>query len=217
MEKEQSKTTIKIPICLGLAVLSVIFQLLEMNTAGYIILGMTLITGVVEFFKEPLETWKGWWRVTVGAVCLGIIIFSYLLIMLLSVREGYTYRIGCASNLKQIGLAMKEYSGENDGWFPNKDGVAGLEMLRKKYLRDSKVFICLSSRLKPAEADQPLTPGNVSYDYKGGLRETPENADVPLAWDKSKNHKKFGNTLYCDGHVQGITAENWFEEARKGE
>ena len=81
-------------------------------------------------------------------------------------------RTACYSNIKQIMLAAKMYSGDHSGKFPDKSGAAGFEILRKlDYLTDPGVYVCPSSNITPAKDDRPLTERNVSYIYIGGFNE----------------------------------------------
>ena len=113
-------------------------------------------------------------------------------------------RISCASNLKQIGLALKQYSMDYDDKFPEANGAAGLEVLRKNdYLTDTKVYVCPSSSLQAGKPGTPLTETTVSYIYLGGLTEK-DSPDMPIAFDKPGNHKDYINVLFLDGHVQGF-------------
>jgi len=124
-------------------------------------------------------------------------------------------RISCAANLKQIGLALTQYSVDNGSCFPSGDSVACFELLRRLgYLSDNKIFVCTSSDLKPAYGNEPLTEKSLSYVYLGsGLKDSPENADKPLACDKPDNHSLYGNVLFCDGHVMGFPGTKWLESA----
>ena len=56
-------------------------------------------------------------------------------------------RISCTSNLKQIGLSLKQYAMDYDDWFPDKSGPVGFEKLRsKEYLTDCRVYSCPSCK-----------------------------------------------------------------------
>ena len=100
--------------------------------------------------------------------------------MVNSYPREYSQRISCASNLKIIGTYLYMYAEDNNGHFPDKDGDAGLDMLRQQdYLTDYYVYLC------PSTSDSVSKSGLVksSYIYHGGLTTSaPEN--TILAKDK---------------------------------
>ena len=105
-------------------------------------------------------------------------------------------RINCAGNLKQIGLALRSYEIDFNGYFPNGTGwyrasgnapvplerkyfdntdktlCGGFELLRgKDYLADYAVYVCPSSTAKIGDAQESLgwDSNNLSYGYENGL------------------------------------------------
>lgn len=130
------------------------------------------------------------------------ILAGMLLPALNSAREK-ARRVSCASNLKQMGLGMKQYAMDNKDNFPAEDNAAGFnELIKKEYLSDRKIYVCPSTSAAPALGD--LTEANSSYIYLGGFKEG-DNPDIPLAFDKPGNHARFCNILFLDGHVAGMT------------
>jgi len=145
-------------------------------------------------------------------------------------------RISCASKLEQIGLALHQYSMDNDDDFPDKDDAKGLEMLRKNdYLTDYNFYTCPSVNRESifeaiahlvyhgTSADRKpeygnLTEENVSFCYNGKQKYSPDNK-TPVAWDKRYNHKKDantidyvidgGNVLLANGEIETVKGRNW--------
>jgi prepilin-type N-terminal cleavage/methylation domain-containing protein/prepilin-type processing-associated H-X9-DG protein len=141
------------------------------------------------------------------------ILAGMLLPALNSAREK-ARRISCASNLKQMGLSLKQYAMDYNEKFPNRAGSAGLEIIRSlEYLQDYKVYICPSTTQSPQTSTSSLTAGTVSYAFSigTGLKEA-DPADSGIASDAGGNHSKFGNILYLDGHVSGYAGNGWFSE-----
>ncbi len=129
-------------------------------------------------------------------------------------------------NMFTVGI---DDSGAQDDSNPhNSAGLANL--LYCDYLKSPKTFICRSTKHKAAavkdgwkdvakNSDSPDGKGANdeynSYLYIGGLcttEVTSENGiardkgDAEKTADKSKgNHKQYGNVLFGDGHVEGIT------------
>jgi prepilin-type processing-associated H-X9-DG protein len=143
-----------------------------------------------------------------------VVFLAGMLLPALSMSRGKARQISCASNLKQIGLALRMYSSDWGGQFPPEDGAAGLERLRQQgYLENAKMFTCPSTSTKAYDGES-LTEETVDYGYRGGLSED-SPLDTPLAWDKPDNHVKYGNVLYVDGHVSGESGRDWRERAER--
>ena len=146
-----------------------------------------------------------------------LFIFFVLLGMLVPTCNGGSRekarRINCTNNLKQIGLAIRMYSQDNNENFPPYDGVKGLEMLRAGgYLENVKMYTCPSTtNVIPDNTE--ITEENCSYHYRGGLNES-KSVDTAIAWDKETNHVKYGNILFLDGHAQGYAGANWLEKTK---
>ncbi len=147
------------------------------------------------------------------AILIGFILLGMLMPTSGRVSEKVR-KISCASNLKQIGLALEMYSNDYMQKLPDKPGAAGLEQLRSlDYIVDYKVFVCPSTSAIPGKDGKPLTEANVSYCFRGGMSKA-DSANSAICWDKTDNHKNFGNILFLDGHVNGVSGANWMREIR---
>jgi len=216
-EKKKSHNPVYMGIMIGAITLSIIFHNISAPVSGQLSTLVAIIAGGILAYKNRSMKIGSSNIVTVIVLVLaGLILIG----MFLPAIGGHgcrekARRISCASNLKQIGLAMKQYAMDYKDWFPDKDGAAGFEQLRStEYLSDYKVYVCPSTTYTAGSGDQPLTEDMVSYEYKGGLREGNGDEDKPLVWEKPTNHQKFGNILYLDGHVSGISGADWFEKGK---
>ena len=141
-------------------------------------------------------------------------------------------RTQCASNLKQIGLAINMYSNDNSGAFPTvSTSAASTEMqslgqLFNTYIPDRKVFKCSSDGGVTDAGNLSISPGTAtvanatfestdnscSYGYDDNHTST-DDPTVAIVADAhggtggtaalSNNHASKGqNVLYIDGHVE---------------
>lgn len=183
---------------------------------GFLLLAfLSLITGLLSLFKIKRKQARGKAFVIagMGMSILLILLVSVASIPLLSSAREKGRRISCASNLKQIGLALKIYSLDYNDQFPPYNGAKGLELLRRNnYLTDYNVYTCPSNaNAKPGKNNEPLTGENVDYVFRGGLTER-DPAETMIAWSKDLNHKGYWNILYLDGHVTGGSDGFYSEE-----
>ncbi len=130
-------------------------------------------------------------------------------------------RTQCASNLKQIGLALNMYANDNNETFPSggsgQDGeLQSLGKLYDGYITDRKVFRCPSDSAVTEASVLTLTTTNSSFMLSTcsyGYDDNHTSADDPgvaIAADAkgtgttlSDNHNQKGqNVLYIDGHVE---------------
>ncbi|MCR4319102.1 MAG: DUF1559 domain-containing protein [Candidatus Brocadiaceae bacterium] len=132
-------------------------------------------------------------------------------------------RTQCASNLKQIGLALNMYANDNGEAFPTTSGsddapeeLQSLGKLFDAYLTDRKVFRCTSDTAVSESSVLSLTTTNTSfiastcsYGYDDNHTATMDPGTA-IAADRlgtsttlSANHGQKGqNVLYIDGHVE---------------
>lgn len=114
-----------------------------------------------------------------------IAILAGMLLPALNLAREKARRISCASNLKQIGLAMHQYANDyyptgSRNWFPmgaypgTYSGVDGTAfrcsawqlLLDGNYLGDPKIFTCPSDQgITVAAPGAQLAPANMSYWY----------------------------------------------------
>ncbi|OGV51833.1 MAG: hypothetical protein A2017_19010 [Lentisphaerae bacterium GWF2_44_16] len=157
-------------------------------------------------------------------ISLLVIIYFLLIVFIPDSGEARepSRRIACMSNLKQIGIALKQYADDYNGFYPDKNGEEGLNVLRKNaYLTDYVIYKCPSSNENGVEKSGALREEKISYHYRGGEKYSGIN-NKPLAWDKFENHndkkagrfstfpmKDFGNVLLANGTVIHYEGEAW--------
>ena len=169
------------------------------------------------------------------------ILAGMLLPALNSAREK-ARRISCTSNMKQIGLSLRQYAMDYSDRFPYVSGADGLELIRKNaYLQDYSVYCCPSTTTKRGTGTTALTWANstdagVDYAFAGNLMEGNStmfgNAESAMAADiydpngstvktltnggSAPNHSEYGNMLFHDGHVTGFSGANWYTKENRG-
>jgi prepilin-type processing-associated H-X9-DG protein len=156
----------------------------------------------------------------VGIVVIGGMLISVMLPSLCRSRETAN-RVKCASNLKQIGLAISLYAKDHGGQYPNL-----LAVLPSDQDITAEVMTCPSSNdEKPAATDmaeivaeltaaETKAPGHkhcLSYVYIGkALTEKSVAETTIVAYEPLENHDGDGtNVLFGDGHVEFISKQGW--------
>jgi prepilin-type processing-associated H-X9-DG protein len=164
-------------------------------------------TGQIVRRQNPMQF------ILIFCVTVGVLFLGVLLILPMLGKHAQAPRIKCASNLKNIALAIQIYANSHDGRFP-----ATFEELLVTTDLTPNIFVCPESNDDPAsgvtaavQASHLRDGHHLSYVYVGsGLTmSVPNAATVVLAYEPLTNHHGDGiNVLFADGHVEWMTA-NW--------
>ena len=115
----------------------------------------------------------------------------------------------CEKNLENIYVALKTYSLDHNGQFPQLAGAAtaepALSLLVPRATTGTEVFICPGGKDKPLPEAQPFADRRISYAYYMG-QTAAAGADDPLVSDRQvdTNSKTRGQPLFsADGKKPG--------------
>jgi prepilin-type processing-associated H-X9-DG protein len=136
------------------------------------------------------------YSLVVGGVGL-LVLLILILPPIYSNREKWRM-IHCSDNMKGIGLCIAMYADTHDNHLPPTLDALNIP-------KPTRVFFC------PSAKDRT----HYSYELTGITNIWQSDPDVIILREHPGNHRKGGNALFNDGHVQWISGPAAFSEASR--
>lgn len=165
------------------------------------------VLGAVGFVRTQSHMRRGRWLAVAGLVLGAASVVLHAVYPEPGHRPEQRNRVWCGSNLRQIGLLIRQYVGEHNGAFPPNLVTLHLEDESEVL---AEYFVCRSSnampwRQAPVSDDEALRLGHLSYLYFGAGLIEPVPSDRPIALDVPTNHNGDGyNVLFASGSVEWV-------------
>jgi len=167
---------------------------------------------ILGYARREVRTRLRFRFLTIFLILLGFVIAVLLVSMFLPASNppyADAPQIHSASNLRQIGLAIMQYSNDNAGAFPDS-----FQTLLMKEELNSAVFVSPLTSDTPAQgpttqviASQLAAVGHLSYVYLGkGLTTKITAPDTIVAYERFSQSSTGTNILFGDFHVDWVAA-----------
>ncbi|HMJ90982.1 MAG TPA: prepilin-type N-terminal cleavage/methylation domain-containing protein [Candidatus Acidoferrum sp.] len=181
-------------------------------------------------FSKPSSHARGFTLIELLVVIAIIAILASLLLPALSRSKERARTVACLSNLKQLGIAVRMYSDENDGKLPIAEQLPSMpstnpplpriaDLLARHLGYNTNSLPKESSVLRcPSDRTQRFEQNGSSYEwfahYNGRPVDNPRTSNNPISdatlmydYERFHNSGRGVNVLYADFHVGTITAD----------
>jgi hypothetical protein len=168
---------------------------------------LAFVLGAVGFVRAKRRVRRGRWLAVTGLVLGAASVVLHAVYPTPGHVPEQSNRVRCASNLRLIGLLIRQYVDEHNGAFPPNLVSLHLEHEPEGL---AEYFICPSSNATPwqqlpASDDDAMRLGHLSYLYFGAGLTGPVPDDRPIAMDVPTNHDGDGyNVLFAGGFVEWV-------------
>ncbi|HEY0075249.1 MAG TPA: DUF1559 domain-containing protein [Abditibacteriaceae bacterium] len=156
-------------------------------------------------FKRAQKSWAIAGLVLVLASVLLVPLPAAILFPVFARARENARKSSCQNNLKQISLAVMQWSNEHGNKYPAPTSDDNLRDIVKPFNPTPQVFECLSDTVEDGTSDYQYNRQLAGLD----MTEVSDPAGTPMLWDKpSIDHLNGGNIAFADGHVK------WFGKSQ---